>query len=85
MNHHQDFDFYVPEEKIFGQLINRFDEHNVSQTPCIVMSGFPYDEGTKRNGGRVGGAIASYIFRKALSQHQVYPKQKVNVFDAGDI
>jgi len=30
------------------------------------MSGFPYDEGTKRNGGRVGGSVASYIFRKTL-------------------
>lgn len=30
------------------------------------MSGFPYDEGTRRNGGRVGGAIAPSIFRKNL-------------------
>lgn len=49
------------------------------------MSGFPYDEGTRRNGGRVGGAVASYIFRKTLSEHQIYPKQEINVFDAGDI
>jgi hypothetical protein len=49
------------------------------------MSGFPYDEGTRRNGGRVGGAVGSYIFRKTLSEHQVYPKQDINVFDSGDI
>ena len=38
------------------------------------MSGFPYDEGTKRNGGRIGAAVGSYIFRKTLLEHQIYPK-----------
>lgn len=32
----------------------------------IILSGFPYDEGTRRNGGRIGGAVASQIFRKTL-------------------
>jgi hypothetical protein len=32
----------------------------------VVLSGFPYDEGTKINGGRIGGCAASMIFRKAL-------------------
>jgi hypothetical protein len=42
-----------------------FDE-NQKAGKSIIISGFPYDEGTKRNGGRVGGAVASTIFRKTL-------------------
>lgn len=40
---HSDFDFFVPEEKVFGQQIKQFDEHNIPSTPSIVISGFPYD------------------------------------------
>lgn len=35
---------------------------------AVVISGFPYDEGTKRNGGRIGGAIGSKIFRETLRE-----------------
>lgn len=49
------------------------------------MSGFPYDEGTKRNGGRIGGAIASSIFRKRLSESNFYYKSNISLFDSEDI
>jgi hypothetical protein len=51
-----------------------------------VLSGFPYDEGTRINGGRVGGSAASMIFRKALEEHELYRKgPAITVLDAGDI
>jgi hypothetical protein len=49
------------------------------------MSGFPYDEGTKRNGGRVGGALASTIFRRKLKEVDFYLQKEVQVYDSGDI
>lgn len=52
----------------------------------MVLTGFPYDEGTRINGGRVGGSAASMIFRTALGQHEIYKKEsKMVVMDAGDI
>ena len=42
-----------------------------------MITGFPYDEGTKRNGGRVGGSIASEVFRKAISEADFYLHKKV--------
>ena len=51
----------------------------------MILSGFPYDEGTKRNGGRVGGAVASSIIRKTLKERDLYLHQKITIFDAGDI
>jgi|JI10StandDraft_1071094.scaffolds.fasta_scaffold2170374_1 formiminoglutamase len=55
------------------------------QPKAVIFSGFPYDEGTRINGGRIGGSVASSIFRKTLSQHQIYPSQQIPVYDAGDI
>ena len=49
------------------------------------MSGFPYDEGTRRNGGRIGGSVAPRIFRQTLGKIELYAKQTVVVVDAGDI
>lgn len=59
-----DVEFYKPEEKIFGQTIVPYQEgYNEKH---VVLSGFPYDEGTRINGGRIGGSAASLMFRKAL-------------------
>jgi hypothetical protein len=49
------------------------------------MSGFPYDEGTRINGGRVGGAVASTIFRKTLHEVDLYAHNAVEVYDSKDI
>lgn len=51
----------------------------------MVISGFPYDEGTRRNGGRVGGAIASTIFRKRLKEINTYLHENLLIYDSGDI
>ena len=49
------------------------------------MSGFPYDEGTRRNGGRVGGAVAPSIVRKTLKDRELYLHKKIDIFDSNDI
>lgn len=51
----------------------------------MIISGFPYDEGTRINGGRVGGAVASTIFRKTLHTVDVYAHHSVKVLDSKDI
>ena len=49
------------------------------------MGGFPYDEGTLRNGGRVGGAVGSKVFREMLVEHTVNLKKNVQIYDTGEI
>lgn len=78
-----DLEFFIPEEKYFGQLITPMIEE--PQTLSVVISGFPYDEGTKINGGRIGGSTAPMIFRKALEIHEIYSKANITVLDSGDI
>lgn len=39
-------------------------ESTKSQKPRIALVGFPYDEGTRRNNGRVGGAEGSTVVRR---------------------
>ena len=68
-----DFDFFVPEEKTFGQIVQPYQGLKQDlDSKSVIFSGFPYDEGTRRNGGRIGGSVASTIFRKTLSQIQLY-------------
>jgi hypothetical protein len=62
-----DIEFFVAEEKYFGNLITPMLES--PQKLTVVISGFPYDEGTRINGGRIGGSTAPMIFRKALENH----------------
>lgn len=50
-----------------------------------MITGFPYDEGTRRNGGRIGGAIASNIFRNKLKESTFYLQHPVHIYDCGDI
>ena len=81
-----DFEFYQPEEKTIGQIIEPYS--GVDQKlpeKAVIISGFPYDEGTRINGGRIGGSVASTIFRKTLSQIPLYPSHSVSIFDSGDI
>jgi len=73
----------LPEERIFAKTIHQ--HYQPHQVPSVIFSGFPYDEGTRRNGGRIGGSIASTIFRKTLNNIELYPTQKVAVYDSGDI
>lgn len=62
-----EIDFYIPDEKFFGQDIKAYVPEITH--PHIVINGFPYDEGTKINGGRIGGSAATLMFRKALNSH----------------
>jgi arginase family enzyme len=73
------------EQKIFGQTIANYDENAHSKERKVVLSGFPYDEGTRRNGGRIGGSVAPKIFRQTLAKIELYAKEGVTVVDAGDI
>lgn len=54
-----------------------------------IINGFPYDEGTGRNGGRLGGEKASYSFRKCMEDQNLYltqeMKNNINYIDSGDI
>ena len=81
-----EFDFFQPEEKTLGETVLLY---NAVEGPLpakhVVYSGFPYDEGTRRNNGRIGGSVATKIFRQAITQRQVYPHHPVMVYDADDI
>jgi hypothetical protein len=81
---HEEIDFYIPEEKCFGETISELGADQ-KEVKGIIISGFPYDEGTKRNGGRVGGAVASTIFRKTLAERDFYSHESVVVYDSKDI
>lgn len=78
-----EMDFYVPEEKFFGQDIKAYVPEIGHQH--VVINGFPYDEGTRRNSGRIGGSAATSMFRKALNSHEIYKKGGIDVYDSGDI
>ena len=81
-----DFEFYKPEEAIFGSTVKKYPSSEDQRTSKrVVISGFPYDQGTRRNGGRAGGAVATLIFRQTLSKMEIYPKKDIAVYDAGDI
>ena len=43
----------------------------------IFIVGFPYDEGVRRNGGRVGAASGPSSFRKICKSNQIF---KINFF-----
>lgn len=62
-----------------------YDEEQHAKERKVVISGFPYDEGTRRNGGRIGGSVGPKIFRQTLGKAELYPKQGVLVVDAGDV
>ena len=54
----------------------------------IVIQGFPFDEGTQINGGRLGAERGPLSFRSALEQTHHYPYEnidKVLLYDNGDI
>lgn len=81
-----DFEFYKPEEKIFGETVQEYVKEEVEkQGKAVILSGFPYDEGTRINGGRIGGSVASTIFRKTLKEYHIYPHHQLSVYDTGDI
>ena len=72
--------------KKFGDTIQPYPGNNEPiKENSIILSGFPYDQGTKRNGGRIGGSVASTIFRKTIKQQQLYPSHTLAVYDVGDI
>jgi len=60
--------------------------------PAIVLSGFPFDEGCRRNGGRVGAEEGPTAMRKLLSRMgtAVNPEYqidmtKLDIVDVGDV
>ena len=81
-------------EKKFGEYIQRIDIKNYMQDEFmqklpVFIHGFPYDEGTRRNGGRVGGEKGSQKFRDELQTSELYftqeMKNNIEIFDTGDI
>ena len=86
-----EFDFVIPKEKIFAEYIEylRVDQlANLSQDKLnVVINGFPYDEGTIRNGGRQGGEKASKEFRECLLEEALYLDERMKqlrYYDIGD-
>jgi arginase family enzyme len=73
------------EQPTFGSTIVKYDEETHSHQRKVVLSGFPYDEGTRRNGGRIGGSVGPKFFRQALASVELYAKHSMLVVDAGDI
>lgn len=50
-----------------GDVIQRTDVSSLRVTdgrPHVVLTGFPYDEGTRRNGGRVGAEDGPEVVRR---------------------
>lgn len=82
MEHHHD---ELTDQLIFGKSILSYQQQEHAHIQKVVISGFPYDEGTRRNGGRIGGSVAPKIFRQTLAKAELYSKQGVLVVDAGDI
>ena len=83
-------DFYIPLQKTFGQLIISAENYSDDQSKIkICIHGFPFDEGTRRNGGRVGGEKASQALRDSLQKISIFPTQEMisntMCIDTGDL
>jgi len=71
-----DFDdhlFIKPKEKIFFEYLKHLSDDELCNLteltkPSIFILGFPFDEGTKINNGRVGSENGPLAFRKALKE-----------------
>ena len=54
----------------------------------IFIYGFPFDEGTKLNGGRIGGEKGPENFRKGL-KHNKFPQfatqKNIQIIDFGNV
>jgi formiminoglutamase len=74
-----------PEQATFGAGLCAYDELTHAHQRKVVLSGFPYDEGTRRNGGRIGGSVGPKVFREALRRIELYPKHPVLLVDTGNI
>lgn len=60
--------------------------------PCIVIVGFPFDEGVRRNGGRVGASFGPVFFRRAVTRLGTVPNpatgvdlREIGLYDIGDV
>ena len=54
----------------------------------IIIYGFPFDEGTAINNGRIGGERAPFSFRTGLKDINIPPFEKIDkikIFDCGNI
>ncbi|MFC3197886.1 formimidoylglutamase [Parapedobacter deserti] len=66
------------------QPLNLVAPFKQSLEGCVILLGFPCDEGVKRNGGRTGAAQGPAALRDALCNLPVfYPD--LSIYDAGDI
>ncbi len=77
------------EDSRFGEALetrrDKFGEHFK-----VVLVGFPYDEGTVRNKGRLGGAsgpdeVRRAFYRLTPTKSAALPDAEVHVFDAGNL
>jgi hypothetical protein len=66
--------------------------HQSRHAPTLVLTGFPYDEGCRRNGGRVGAAKAPEVVRQFINKMGTVDNPetgidltKIQQYDVGDV
>ncbi|KAL4472330.1 hypothetical protein ABPG72_002813 [Tetrahymena utriculariae] len=90
-------EFVLHEEKYFGQYIQHIEDlqslvssfRQDMKENRIFITGFPFDEGTHRNGGRIGAEQAPKSFRDLLQKEKLYTdtnfEKHLKIYDLGDI
>ncbi|EAS01195.2 arginase (macronuclear) [Tetrahymena thermophila SB210] len=90
-------EFVLHDEKYFGQYIQYVEDLQSLVSSFrpdmkenrIFITGFPFDEGTYRNGGRIGAEQAPKSFRDLLQKEKIYTdvlfEQRLKIYDLGDI
>ena len=93
-NHHDDFLYNKPPKafheyiQISKNLSELQEEGSSNMTRSVIIYGFPFDEGTAINNGRVGGERAPFSFRSGLKDIKIPPFEdihKIKIFDCGNV
>ncbi|KAL4450917.1 hypothetical protein ABPG74_011759 [Tetrahymena malaccensis] len=90
-------EFVLHDQKYFGQYIQNVEDfqslissfRSDMKENRIFITGFPFDEGTYRNGGRIGAEQAPKSFRDLLQKEKLYTdinfEKCLKIYDLGDI